>query len=77
MNYTLGLSAWLLKLTLVFTDLTFIGLICYQDNSLMNYTLGSIIYLGPNAIMIARLSSYKSRFICHFRIAALLREIVL
>ena len=31
--------------------------------------LDSIIYLGPNAVMNIRLSSHKSRFIYHFRIA--------
>ena len=43
----------------------------------MNCTLISIFHLGLNAVMIIRLSSYKSRFICHFRIATLSRKIVL
>ena len=48
-----------------------------QFTSLMNCMLGSTIYLSPNAVMIARPSSHKSRFICHFRIAILLRGIIL
>ena len=43
----------------------------------MNYTFGFTIYLGPNAVMIAEPSSHKFRFIYYFRIAVLLREIIL
>ena len=68
--------AWLLNFTIILTDLTFIDLICHQDNLFMNYTLGSTIHPGPNAIMSAEQSRHKSRFICHFKIVALLRRIV-
>ena len=52
-------------------------LLSRQFTLLMNYMLGSTIYLCPNAVMTAGLSSYKFRFICYFRIATLSRKIVL
>ena len=48
-----------------------------QFTSLINCTLGSNIHLGPNTVMIARPSSYKSKFICHFRITILSKGIIL
>ena len=48
-----------------------------QFTLLMNCTLSFIIYLGSNAVITTGLSSHKSRFICYFRITALLRGIVL
>ena len=47
-----------------------------QFTSLMNCTLSSTIYLGSNVVMTAIASSHKSRFICYFKIATSLREIV-
>ena len=44
--------------------------------SFLNCMLGSTIYLGSNSVMIAGTSRHKSRFICYFRIAIILREIV-
>ena len=35
----------------------------------MNCTFDSTIYLGPNAVMTAVLSIYKSRFIYYLKIA--------
>ena len=58
-----------IKLAIVLPDLTFKGLIGPQNNSLINYTLGFTIYLSLNAVITARPSSHKSKFICHFRIA--------
>ena len=48
-----------------------------QFTLFMNCTLGSTIYLGPNAVMTARQSSHKSKFLFHFRIVVLSRRIVL
>ena len=76
-NCTRGSLTWLLKLAIVLIDLTFIGLICLQGNSLMNCIFGSTIYLGPDAVMNAQPSSLKFRLIRHFKITALSREIVL
>ena len=47
-----------------------------QFTLLMNCTLGSTIYLGSDIVMTAGPFSHKSKFICHFRIDSLLREIV-
>ena len=65
----LGSLALLLKLAIVFPNLTFKRLICLQNILLMNSTLGFTIYPGPNAVMTAELFSNKSRFIYYFRIA--------
>ena len=69
MNSTLGLFVLLSKLAIDIIDLTFISLIGSQDNALINYTLNSTIYLGPNVVITTGPSSYKSRFIYYFRIA--------
>ena len=47
-----------------------------QFISLINCTIDSTIHLGHNAVMTARPSSYKSRFIYHFKIAILSKKIV-
>ena len=49
----------------------------WQITSLINCIFGYTIHQDPNPIMTAGLSSYKSRFIYHFKIAALSRGIVL
>ena len=67
-NCMIRSSVFLLKLAIVFKDLTFIGLICPQNNLFINHMLGSAIYLSPNIVMIAGLSSHKSIFIYYFRI---------
>ena len=77
MNCMFESLAWLSKLAIVFIDPSFIGFICPQGNSFINYILGFTICLGPNTVMIAGLSSQKSRLISDFRIAALSRGIVL
>ena len=78
-NYTLGSLALLSKLTInsYRSDFHRSNLSLRQFTLLMNYTLSSTIYLGPNADIIAGSSNNKSRFICYFRIAALSRNIVL
>ena len=48
-----------------------------QFTSLINCMLFSTIHLSPNAVMTIGLSSHKSRFICHFRIATLSKSIIL
>ena len=58
----------LLKIAIVFLDLTFKGLIGPWDNAFINYILDFLIYLGSNAVITAGLSSYKSRFIYYFKI---------
>ena len=40
----------------------------------MNYVLSFTIYLGFDAVMTARLSTYKSRFIYHFNIAFIKKD---
>ena len=57
-NCTLGSLAWLSKPAIVFTDLTFIDLICYWDNSflLMNCTLGLLAWLLKLAIVLIDLT---------------------
>ena len=45
-----------------------------QFTLLINCTLGSIIYLSSNAVMITGPSSHKFRFICHFSITTLSRK---
>ena len=69
MNWTFKSPALLSKLAIVFPNLTFKSLIGPWDNSLINYMLSSTLYLDPNAVMTAGLSSYKSKFIYYFKIA--------
>ena len=68
LNCTFGSLALQSKLAIIFTDLTFIGLICPWDNSLMNCILGSTIYSSLDAVITAKLFSLKSKYIYHFMI---------
>ena len=77
-NFILGLLALLSKLATNSHRFDFhkFDLSLRQFTLLINCTLNSTMNQGLDAVMTTELSSHKSRYICHFRIATLSRGII-